>query len=277
MTDTNVRVLVLVAAGTNCDRETIRAFREAGAKPERVHIRKLIDDPSRLASYQIVAIPGGFSYGDDLGAGRIFGNEIRFLIGERFQQFVDRGGLVLGICNGFQVLVRSGLLPGGSNTGQTVTLSDNDSDRFECRWTHLDVCNSNSAFLSGDQETLFLPVAHAEGKFVPGERTSETGIRSDTHTGGTRNVQTIARQNQVVLKYTNPREDGVSYPWNPNGSIGNIAAISDPTGRILGMMPHPERYYEPVQHPRWQRTNFTSRPDGLRIVRNGVEAAANLK
>jgi phosphoribosylformylglycinamidine synthase len=276
MTDTNIRVLVLVAAGTNCDRETIRAFRQAGAEPDRVHIRELIDDPSQLESYHIVAIPGGFSYGDDLGAGRIFGNEIRFLIGERFQQFVDRGGLVLGICNGFQVLVRSGLLPGGATTRQTVTLSDNDSDRFECRWTHLDVCSSNSAFLSDESETLFLPVAHAEGKFVPDQQSPGSEHDSYTDNGDSKDGPTFIDQDQVVLKYTNPDGNDVSYPWNPNGSVGNIAAISDTTGRVLGMMPHPERFYEEVQHPRWQRTEFTSRPDGLRIVRNGVEAAANL-
>ncbi len=274
MTNPTVRVMVLVAAGTNCDRETIRAFREAGAEPERVHIRKLIDNPSHLESYHIVSIPGGFSYGDDLGAGRIFGNEIRFLIGERFQEFVDRGGLVLGICNGFQVLVRAGLLPGGATGRQIVTLSDNDSDRFECRWTHLKVCNSNSAFLSGGKETLFLPVAHAEGKFVPDQHGGETGDQNHSSGSDTGNVNNLRNRGQIVLEYTNPDGSPVHYPCNPNGSVENIAAVSDPTGRILGMMPHPERFYEPVQHPRWQRADAPLQPDGLRIVQNGVEAAA---
>ncbi len=264
MSENRVRVLVLVAAGTNCDRETVRAFRRAGAEAKRVHVHELIDVPEMLQHYQIITIPGGFSYGDDLGAGRIFGNEIRFLLGETVQDFVEKGGLVLGICNGFQVLVRAGLLPGFQKDRQTVTLAENDSGRFECRWTHLEVCNSTSDFLPDSIDSLFLPVAHAEGKFIPGGN----GTTRSEHL-----VRILEEQSQVVLKYRSPSHEPASYPWNPNGSVHDIAAISDSTGRILGMMPHPERFYEQFQHPAWQRGQVSSPPDGLSLIQNGVEAA----
>ncbi len=267
MIDSAIRAAVLVAAGTNCDRETMRAFRAAGAEPDRVRIRELVEEPSLLNRYRIVAIPGGFSYGDDLGAGNIFANEIRFLIGEEFQSFVEDGGLVLGICNGFQVLVRSGLLPGLAENRQQVTLTENDSGRFECRWVHLRVSGATSAFVSDEPApTLFLPVAHAEGKFL----TEDTGASGSDERDL---LNELEERNQIIFRYTNPDGTSPSYPWNPNGAIGDVAAISDTTGRILGMMPHPERYYQKIQHPMWQRREDLGKPDGLQLFQNGVEAA----
>jgi len=272
MTDENpVRAGVLVAAGTNCDRETMRAFRAAGAEAERLHIRSLVDDPDLLDRYRILSIPGGFSYGDDLGAGTIFGNELRFLIGEEFRSFVEDGGLVLGICNGFQVLVRSGLLPGGPDGDrQNVTLTDNDSGRFECRWVHLSISGDRSAFLPDDgMDALFLPVAHAEGKFLTEDATEPT---SSDH-----NLLTeLDERGQVIFRYAGPGGTAPSYPWNPNGALSDVAALSDETGQILGMMPHPERFYQPVQHPTWQRRNELETPDGLRLLQTGVETARSV-
>lgn len=262
----DVQAMVLVAAGTNCDRESLRAFREAGATAERVHVKDLRENPNLLNRYHLLCIPGGFSYGDDLGAGRIFAAELKHLLGEEVQKFVNRGGLVLGICNGFQVLVKAGLLPGWTEGKQEITLTRNDSGKFEDRWTHLRVEKSTSCFVREDRDRYFLPVAHMEGKFVPG--------------GGSGNesspvLQRLEDENQIVLRYVAPDGGKPNYPWNPNGSTGDIAAISDPSGQILGMMPHPERFYTSFQHPSWTRTPPDDEPDGLRIVKNGIQAIKN--
>ena len=252
------RAIVLRAPGTNCDEETAAAWQSAGALAEIWHVGRLLESPAALDRFQILTIPGGFSYGDDLGAGRIFATRLGSVLGDALRRFHDRGGLVLGICNGFQVLVRSGLLPGGDGA-PAATLAHNDSGRFEARWVRLTPTPGLSPFVTGE-EPIELPVAHGEGKFV----LAEPARLSD-----------LERRGQVVLRYTD--ESGAAartYPANPNGSPGSVAGVCDPTGRIFGLMPHPERYVEFLHHPRWTRLQSRSEGDGLRIFRDAVRAVS---
>jgi phosphoribosylformylglycinamidine synthase len=254
--------LVLRTAGTNCDLETEAAFELAGAAAERVHILRLREAPERLREADILALPGGFSYGDDLGAGRILGTELtRFLLDE-VRALVERGGLVIGICNGFQVLVRAGLLPGGvgeagTTPAQTATLALNRQGCFECRWIHVRVDSGRSPWLTEGAQ-LALPIAHAEGRFVAPEA----------------ELDRLEAAGQLVLRYT--RADGSApeaFPDNPNGSQRHVAGACDPTGRILGLMPHPERYTAFHHHPAWTRREEAERfreGEGLSIFRNAV-------
>jgi phosphoribosylformylglycinamidine synthase subunit PurQ / glutaminase len=252
------RVIVLRAPGTNCDEETAAAWQRVGAQVETWHINHLIESQAELDHFQILTIPGGFSYGDDLGAGRILATRIRTVLDEALRRFHDRGGLILGICNGFQVLLQSGLLPGGSSR-VPATLAHNDSGRFEARWVRLLPRPGLSPFVSfGDP--IELPVAHGEGHFA----TAAPDFLNDLKRGG-----------QIVLQYG----DGLGqptqeYPANPNGSADAIAGVCDPTGRIFGLMPHPERFVDAWHHPRWTRRG-TDQPvegHGVRIFRGAVEA-----
>ncbi len=258
-----VRVLVLRTAGTNCNRETAYAFRAAGAEAEEVHINRLFHRQKELDDYHILAIPGGFSYGDDIAAGRILANELRLRLGKPVRKFISDGKAVIGICNGFQVLVKAGLLPGPPGRpskvkqfAQTATLMINDSGKFEDRWTFLKP-EGYSVWTEGLKGVLFIPVAHAEGKFVP---------------ASTRLLRTLERNRRVIFRYCDPGGATADYPFNPNGSVGHIAGIADATGRVLGMMPHPERHFWPTQHPLWTRHDKRRRfGDGALIIRNGVD------
>lgn len=249
------RVLVVRAPGTNCDEETAEAWRLAGAEPESLHIGRILDEPSLLRPFQALTIPGGFSYGDDLGAGRILATHLRKL-SDVLKAFHDRGGLILGICNGFQVLVKAGLLPGGP-AAPRATLTTNESGSFECRWVHLKPTAGRSPFLTSD-ELIELPVAHGEGRFLTDEP---------------QGLDRLEAQGQLVLRYVDasghPTE---AFPANPNGSPRGVAGICDPTGRIFGLMPHPERHANPYHHPRWTREGAKAEGDGLRIFRAAVEA-----
>ncbi len=218
----------------------------------------MIESPADLERFQIVTIPGGFSYGDDLGAGRILAARIATVLGEALQRFHDRGGLVIGICNGFQVLIRTGLLPGGKSPGR-ATLAHNDSGRFEDRWVRLLPRPGLSPFVSFD-EPIELPVAHGEGKFVA----ADPGMPGSLQAAG-----------QIVLQYAGTAGTATQeYPANPNGSVHAIAGMCDPTGRIFGLMPHPERFVDPWHHPRWTRTpaGASSEGDGVRIFAGAVTA-----
>ena len=244
-----VRVLVLRAPGTNCDAETAFAFEQAGATSSLVHINRFIRDGQRLADYQVLVIPGGFTYGDDIAAGKVLANELRLGLGEDVRTFIANGGLILGICNGFQVLVKAGILPGNTTS---VTLTDNDSGRFECRWVHLDVNGDSPCVFTRGIEAMFLPVAHAEGKVVfAGDSLPDPN---------------------VVLYYTDEQHHrGAGYPHNPNGSVDDIAGICDSTGRVFALMPHPERFIRGIQHPQWTRREKTEHGDGFRIFQNAVQ------
>lgn len=230
-------VLILRAAGINCDKETELAFQKAGAKTELKHIN-IIKKKKKL-DYQIICFPGGFSYGDDLGAGKILSLEIMLWLKEKLNFFIQQGRLLLGICNGFQVLVRLGLLP-DLDLKQKVALIKNDSKRFESRWVKLAVNYSapslaKEIWLKDLPEFFYLPVAHAEGKFY-----------CSSHA-----LDSINKNNQVVLRYASQKNKKPFYPDNPNGSLDNIAALADKSGKVLGLMPHPERSIFPHQHPHW--------------------------
>jgi phosphoribosylformylglycinamidine synthase I len=245
-----VRTLILRAPGTNCDQETAFAFQQAGAETSLVHIGQLIRHRQRLADYQIMVVPGGFTYGDDLGAGRVLSNEIRLKLGDDMERFIENGCLILGICNGFQVLVKAGILPGGESR-QKLTLTTNDSGRFECRWVHLAANSKSQCVFTRGIERLYLPVAHGEGKLV-----------ADT---------AVINSLDVALYYTDGQGNRqTGYPHNPNGSMADIAGICDGTGRIFALMPHPERHIRNSQHPRWSHQRNTNKEDGLGIFKNAV-------
>lgn len=252
-----VKTLVLRAAGINCDVETEYALRLAGASAERLHINKVIENPDLLEGFHILVVPGGFSYGDDVAAGKILSNQIIHHLAEKIEKFIDDGKLVLGICNGFQVLVKTGILPRLEDekigTTQKVTITDNDSGKFEDRWVYLNTEDSPSVFLK-DMDRLYLPVAHAEGKVVTADENILEKLKTDKH---------------IALRYTDKDGGEPGYPANPNGSVHSIAGLCDKTGRILGLMPHPERYIHPTQHPHWTRIEKPD-PDGLKIFTNAV-------
>lgn len=257
-----VKVIILRTAGTNCDYETDYAFKLAGAETELVHVNRLIRGEKHLSEYSILAIPGGFSYGDDVSAGILLANELKYKLNEQLEEFVSAKKLIIGICNGFQVLVKSGLLRGenGQNTHQqNVTLGMNDSGKFECRWVYLETEESPCIFTKGLKERIYLPVAHAEGKFMADEET----------------LNCIEKNGQVVFRYVDEKGKTTGYPGNPNGSLNDIAGICDNSGRIFGMMPHPERYVNRYNHPRWTRKDLPEEGDGLAIFKNAVEYVKN--
>lgn len=248
-----IKVLIIRTAGTNCDLETAYAFELAGAKCERIYIDAV--NKNRLLDYKILVLPGGFTYGDDISAGKIFANEIKYKLKEAILEFIEKGNLILGICNGFQVLVKAGILPGFEDyfTEQSVSLITNDSERFEDRWSDLKVYEKRSVFTKGINNIISLPVAHAEGKFVVKNKTILKKI-----------------EKQIVLQYVDEKGRLAGYPYNPNGSILNIAGIADKTGRVLGLMPHPERHISYLQHPLHTRKSMNEKGDGFKIFENGV-------
>lgn len=262
------KIIVLRTAGSNCDYETVHAFQKVGGEVELVHINQLIRGEKHLADYQILAIPGGFTYGDDISAGKILANELKYKLRDELQTFYEAGKLILGICNGFQVLVKAGLLPevnlGGLppadpllGSQQQVTLTFNDSGKFEARWTYLKhVSNDHCIFTRGIESLVYFPVAHSEGKFVPRDESV---------------LEKLKQNHQIVFQYVNPQGELAGYPWNPNGSVENIAGICDKSGRVLGLMPHPERHFHPTHHPRWTREGLKKEGDGVIIFRNAVK------
>ena len=240
------KAIVLRAAGTNCDRESQYALELAGFDAERIHIFRVMENPAILADYQLLMIPGGFSYGDDVSAGKILANQIIHHLAEPMNRFVEEGKLILGVCNGFQVLLKSGLLPWGkvdiTAANRDATLAWNVSGRFVDRWVPLRVDSDKCVFIKKG-ERFMLPVAHGEGRFT---------IRDDDV------LEKIRENGQVAIRY-----DGD----NPNGSVDDIAGICDPTGRIFGLMPHPERFVHPTHHPTWTRS-MPQKADGLEIFKN---------
>src|SRR2546421_5290636 len=300
------RALVLRAPGINCDRETAQACRLVGFETALVHINELLKAPDRLLDYHLLVIPGGFSYGDDLGAGSLLAKNLMIHLGAQLRQFVAEGRLVLGICNGFQVLVRAGLLPGDSPAGtaslypnntstgtdlscqpgsasgptdainrslrsdeadtdtinqsqregiQQATLTSNASAIFECRWVTLVAQPSNCIFTRGIERPIELPVAHGEGQFIFAD-----------------DITQLQANGQTPLLYgnSNGEIDNVAYPANPNGSPGNIAGISNVRGNVFGLMPHPERYVNALQHPQ-RRAMANGLGDGILIFKNAYE------
>ena len=254
------KVLVVTGYGINCDIETELAFNLAGADAERIHINDLIGGYKRMDDYQVLALPGGFSFGDDIGSGKVLANKMRYKVGEDVQRFVERDKLVIGICNGAQVAIKYDLLPAFDGYGvQKATLTFNDSGRFEDRWVHLRNESDRCVFTKGI-DTVYLPVAHGEGKFVCSPEA----------------LTKLKENGQIVFRYVDEKGNPANgaYPINPNGSLGDVAGICDTTGKVFILMPHPERHLTPYTNPRWSRLKQDGRlpdeGDGMRIFRNAV-------
>lgn len=250
-----VKVLILRAPGSNCDLEAQFAFEQAGAVAERLHINRLREAPTLLQGYQILVVPGGFTYGDDVAAGKILANQLAHFLGDALRRFRDAEKLILGICNGFQAILKAGLLvPPDEDEGPVATLAHNASGRFEDRWVHLQANPGKCPFLTGI-DRLLVPVAHGEGRFV---------CRHDWQ------LQGLIQSGQAVLRYVDEAGNPGGFPVNPNGSQGDIAGLCDATGRVLGLMPHPERHALPTQHPQWTRRGLAAEGEGLALFRNAV-------
>ncbi len=270
-------VLIITGDGLNCERETARAFELAGADPHLVHITDILRREKRLDGYAILAFIGGFSNGDHLGAGTVQASRFRHALREDLQRFIAAGRPIIGICNGFQTVVKMGILPGtppsgstgeradrGGTSGpwqQTATITVNDSGRFEDRWVRLAIDPRSPCIWTRGLKRLFLPVRHGEGKFVMRDREL---------------LERLLRRRQVAARYADNRGKATQeYPFNPNGSLLAIAGICDGSGLIFGLMPHPEAFLSPYNHPSWTRGAALGRPlasegDGLAIFRNAV-------
>jgi len=275
-----VKVCVITGFGINADEELALAFEMAGAEAERVHVRDLIDAPRLLFSYGILAFPGGFSFGDHLGSGKVFATLFRRSLGVAMADFVSAGGLAIGICNGFQVLAKMGALPNLSGAGvQEVSLIHNDSGRFEDRWVRVRFERDCPCAWTRGLPDMDLPVRHGEGKFVTKSREVRDALEA---------------RKLVALRYAGrggegPRAgegaiiDDVPYPDDPNGSEGHIAGICDPSGRVFGLMPHPEAFLFAENHPDWSRQGSATLSmraagnlsPGLLIIASGVRAASD--
>lgn len=270
MSSMQPRVLILRAAGINRDEDAAAAVALAGGVPERIHVNRVVAGDVRLLDYAMVVVPGGFSYGDHLGGGKLLAVDLAYRLGEQLAAFVAQRRPVLGICNGFQVLVKAGILPqlqrahGASTLPETrsepiATLTDNLSDRFECRWVQLATTPTSSCiFTQGVTHALEVPIAHGEGRFVTGDPAVITALRD----GG-----------QIALRYVVPGADPLEYPANPNGSDDAIAGVCNAEGNVLGLMPHPENAILPWQHPNWTREPARAEGDGLILFKNAITYA----
>jgi phosphoribosylformylglycinamidine synthase I len=277
------RALILRAPGINRDEDAAAAIELAGGRPERVHVNRVVEGTTKLADYALLIIPGGFSYGDHLGAGKLLAVDLAHRLGETLAAFVADGRPVIGICNGFQVLVKAGILPGAGGGGLGIgswadaladsspipnpqspiaTLTDNASGQFVCRWVQLAADpGSRCVFTQGFDRPIEVPVAHGEGRFVARDLAALQALRA----GG-----------QVALRYVGAGGEAAGYPDNPNGSDDAIAGVCNPAGNVLGLMPHPEDAILPQQHPRWTREPWRAEGDGLALFRNAVRYAGSI-
>lgn len=255
-----MKTLILRGPGTNCDHETAYAFELAGSQTQRVHINQLMENPGLLNDFQALCVPGGFSYGDDLGAGRVLGFQLQNRLGDCLKKFRDDGKLLLGICNGFQVLLSCGLLVAPAEDGhRRATLTLNDGGQFLNRWVYLENTSKDHCVFLRGIDRMVMPMAHAEGKFV-------------TDTAAT--IEQLESGKQLTLRYVAPLANEPSLgdlPANPNGSTRDVAGVCDTTGRVLGLMPHPERHVCRTQHFQWTRLpQDAATGDGLAMFRNAV-------
>jgi len=259
------RVAVLSGFGINCETETMAVFEMAGAKADRVHVNRLVNGELNLEDYHIMAVPGGFSFGDHLGSGRLMGNRLRFGLREQVRNFVKSGKPVIGICNGFQVLVKMGLLPGDDDVSltQTASLALNDSGHYENRWATLEFDSQSHCIWTKGMTRIRVPVRHGEGKFV----TADKSLLDDWRDAG-----------QLVVKYVDPSSEYPSssdevlpYPISPNQSWRNIAGVCDPSGLVFGLMPHPEANHSTWLGATWTREDIEhGEGEGMIIFRNAV-------
>lgn len=249
----SVKAVILRTAGTNCDQETAHALKLAGAQAEAIHINQFISGKRKLDEFQILIIAGGFSYGDDIAAGKVLANELRSKLGVELSAFIAKGKIVIGICNGFQVLVKTGYLPGDGKERQTATLAGNDSGRFQCHWTRMEREDSACGWLNQTDAEWDLPIAHGEGKFWPQDAKS---------------LAALEKNKQVIFRYKGS---------NPNGSAHRIAGVCNAKGNVVGLMPHPERHVQRTQHPEWTRMEKKSAdPVGLQFFKAAVNFAERL-
>lgn len=258
------KVLIVRAPGTNCDEETAFAFEQVGARTSSLHINYLIENPTAGNDFQILCFPGGFSFGDDIAAGRILAQRLNVHLRDLVETFRAKDRLVLGICNGFQVMMRLGIFFPEADYADAIaqppaTLTLNHQQRFEDRWVHVATGVPGCIFLK-DIQHMYLPMAHAEGRFVL--RNADAG-------------EQLVRLSQIALQYSDAAgqtsEQPLAFPENPNGSDMNVAGICDPSGRILGLMPHPERHIDPTQHPAWTRRDEQPEfGDGHKLFENAV-------
>lgn len=260
------KALIITGNGLNCEEETAEAFRLAGAEPEQVHITDITGQDVSLTDYQLLALIGGFESGDHLGAGTVQAAKFRFIphLRDGLQEFIQAGKPVVAICNGFQTIAKIGALPGldGDYSTQKFTLAPNDSGVFRDAWVYLRFNPDSPCIWTRGTETLYLPVRHGEGKFF----TTDQSL-----------VQRMLGENLVVCQYAHPEDlqPTMESPHNPNGSLDAIAGVCDPTGLVFGLMPHPEAYLSPYNHPNWTRQRIAGElPEqglGVQIFRNAVE------
>lgn len=248
------RALVLNGYGINCPYETAYAITASGGEAEIRHASEIMETPSILQEYNLLVLPGGFSFGDDIASAKVLANRLKHRAKEALQGFVDEGKLVIGICNGFQALVKMGLLP-KPDFVQRVTLTYNASGKFEDRWVRLKINTKSPCVFTKGIEFLDLPVRHGEGRFIPSSREV---------------LEEMVSKQLTACYYVNSRGEFAYYPFNPNGSVLNIAGICSENGRIFGLMPHPEAFNHFTNHPGWTR-GLSRQGEGLRIFRNAVE------
>lgn len=262
----SANVLVLSGYGINCEEETAFGFNKAGAKSEIVHVNDLISKKKKLSDYEILVFPGGFSYGDDLGSGNALANKIKNNLWNELKEFAEQDKLILGICNGFQAITNLGLLPNFPNEigAKKVALTHNNCARYQCRWIELKSFSKKCVFSKGI-ERIELPIAHGEGK-----------LATDSST-----LKKLNEENQIVFRYVKPDGEQANgkFPYNPNGSIEDIAGICDSTGKIFGLMPHPERNILFTQKVNWTKEKeklkrqgkaIPEESAGMQIFRNAV-------
>jgi phosphoribosylformylglycinamidine synthase len=262
-----VKALVITGFGLNCEAETACAFKAAGAAVERIHLNDILDGRRHLSEFHILAFIGGFSFGDHIGAGIVFANRVKCRMREQLEAFVNDGKLIIGICNGFQTITRLGLVPalGGDYFTQESALAQNSQGVFRDAWITLRVEPDSPCVFTRGLDVIPLPIRHGEGRFV---------ARDDAL------LAELERRNQVVVRYADPESDEptMEFPHNPNGSANAIAGICDPSGRIFGLMPHPEAYLSPFNHPHWTRQKINGvlpeRGLGQQIFDNAVDFAA---
>ena len=269
----NVRVAVLFGFGINCDRETAAVFDMVGGTSERLHVNNLVQGNRSLEEFDILAVPGGFSFGDHLGSGRLLGNRLRFALRDQLQTFVNSGKPIIGICNGFQALVKTGLLPGPESASlepdliQRASLTLNNTGRYEDRWVTLEFDSESPCIWTKGIQRIECPVRHGEGRFV---------MPTDA------DLDCLSSNHQLTVRYVDPltesgsglSDDLLPFPLSPNGSMRNIAGICDPTGLVFGLMPHPEAFYTMWLHPEHTSMNLGDdqwEGSGLQIFRNAVE------
>jgi phosphoribosylformylglycinamidine synthase subunit PurQ / glutaminase len=253
-----LKALVLYGYGINCENESRYAIEKSGGKADILHLNAVLDNPKILEGYNMLMVPGGFSFGDDLGSGKVFGNKMKLRLRDQLADFTKAEKLILGICNGFQVMVKMGLLP-VPDFRQRVSLTANDSGHYEDRWVFLKANTKSSCVFTKGLDNILVPVRHGEGKFIPKDKETLDELRGN---------------NQIVFQYVDESGALAGFPYNPNGSVENVAGICDKTGRIFGMMPHPEAFNIVENCPYWVKGTVRE-PLGLRLFKNAVAYMEN--